>query len=64
MSIGDYRASQAVGREWPPLDDVTLFRLTWLWLAYSMFALATGGVGCPRYARTASSHGTGARCAG
>jgi hypothetical protein len=28
--------------EWQ-LDDVTLSRLTWLWLAYSLFALATGG---------------------
>jgi hypothetical protein len=29
------------GASW--LDDVTLSRLTWLWFAYSIFALATGG---------------------
>lgn len=30
-----------------PLDDVTLSRLTWLWLAYSIFALTAGGRGLP-----------------
>jgi len=39
------RGSRAAGRsaELSPLDDVTLARLTWLWLAYSIFALAAGG---------------------
>lgn len=41
----DPQRSHAAGRSggWPLLDNVTLSRLTWLWLSYSMFALATGG---------------------
>jgi hypothetical protein len=35
--------------EWRLLDDVTLSRLTWLWLTYSMFALLIGGRRLPTF---------------